>query len=45
VTALNKVGEKIDALGNRPVVAQVAIDGRQLADTVNKANGRDARRQ
>lgn len=45
VDELRKVGEKIDALGNRPVVARVDIDGRQVAEAVNKVNGRDARRQ
>lgn len=34
---------RLDALANRPV--EVHIDGHKVAETVNKVNGRDARRQ
>lgn len=34
---------KLDALANRPV--EVHIDGQKVAESVNKVNGRDARRQ
>jgi hypothetical protein len=43
VAAVQKVGEKIDALSQRPV--SVEIDGQEVARAVNKVNGRDARRQ
>lgn len=42
---MRKVGEKIDKLGDRPMQVNVTIDGREVAATVNKTNGRDARRQ
>lgn len=34
--------KKIDALANRPV--EIYLDGQKVAESVNKANGRDARR-
>ena len=43
VAAVQKVGEKIDALNQRPVT--VAIDGREVAHAVNQVNSRDSRRQ
>jgi hypothetical protein len=43
VAAVQKVGEKIDALNQRPVT--VEIDGREVARAVNQVNSRDSRRQ
>ncbi|OFJ46394.1 phage tail tape measure protein [Janthinobacterium lividum] len=42
---MREIGKKIDALAQRPVVAQLSVNGRVLADAVNEVNGRDARRQ
>ena len=45
VRAVEQVGAKVEALANRPIQTSVTIDGREVANAINKANGRDARRQ
>jgi hypothetical protein len=44
-TEVRKLGDKLDALNSRPIVNRVEIDGRQVAESVNQVNARDARRQ
>lgn len=42
-TEIREAMKKIDALANRPV--EIYLDGQKVAESVNRANGRDARRQ